>query len=95
MQEDTERSVSRWETTGILLTIGLIGAVTAATGRIMGDIGSWGNFAVAAVFLVVGLHLLDAIRLPLPAAAQPGMKRKGILAAFIIAYGEQKKGARS
>lgn len=69
---------------GILITIGVIGAITAAAGRMMGDVGRWGNYAVAVVFFVVGLHLLDAIRLPMPGAAQPGMKRKGMLAAFIL-----------
>lgn len=69
---------------GILITIGVIGAVTAAAGRMMGDLGRWGNYAVAVVFFVVGLHLLDVLRLPLPGAAQPGMKRKGLLAAFIL-----------
>jgi cytochrome c-type biogenesis protein len=69
---------------GILVTIGVIGAITAAAGRMLGDVGGWGNYAVAVVFFVVGLHLLDAIRLPLPGAAQPGMKRKGMLAALIL-----------
>ena len=69
---------------GILITIGVIGAVTAAAGRMMGDVGRWGNYAVAAVFFAVGLHLLEAIRLPLPNAAQPGIKRKGLLAAFVL-----------
>lgn len=69
---------------GILITIGVIGAVTAAAGRMMGDVGRWGNYAVAAIFLVVGLYLLDVIRLPMPNAAQPGMKSKGMLAAFVL-----------
>ncbi len=69
---------------GILTTIGLIGVVTASAGRMMGDVGRWGNYAVAAIFFVVGLYLLDAIRLPMPGAAQPGMKRKGMLAALIL-----------
>jgi cytochrome c-type biogenesis protein len=69
---------------GILITIAVIGALTAAAGRMLGDVGRWGNYAVAAVFFVVGLYLLDAIRLPLPGAAQPGMKRKGLLAAFVL-----------
>ncbi len=69
---------------GILITIGAIGAVTAAAGRMLGDVGRWGNYGVAAIFFVVGLYLLDAIRLPLPGAAQPGMKRKGLLAAFVL-----------
>jgi len=69
---------------GILLTIGVIGVITAAAGRMMGDVGRWGNYAVAVIFFAIGLHLLEAIRLPMPGAAQPGMKRKGMLAAFLL-----------
>ena len=46
---------------GILITIGLIGAITASAGRMMGDVGVWGNVIVAGVFFVVGLYLMDAI----------------------------------
>lgn len=69
---------------GMLITIGVIGVITAAAGRMMGDVGWWGNYGVAAIFFVVGLYLLDTIRLPMPKAARPGMKRKGLLAAFIL-----------
>ncbi|MFO7534238.1 MAG: cytochrome c biogenesis protein CcdA [Kiritimatiellia bacterium] len=69
---------------GILVTIGLIGALTAAAGRMMGDVGRWGNYGVALIFFVVGLYLLDVIRLPMPGAAQPGLKRKGMLAALVL-----------
>ena len=68
---------------GILITIGAIGAVTAAAGRMMGALGSWTNYFVAGVFFLVGLHLLDVIPMPF-SARQPGMKRKGALAAFIL-----------
>lgn len=69
---------------GILITIGVIGTITAVAGRMMGDVGRWGNYAVAVIFFIVGLYLLDALRLPMPGAAQPGMKRKGMLAALIL-----------
>jgi cytochrome c-type biogenesis protein len=48
---------------GILITIGLIGAITTALGRMMGDVGIWGNLFVAAVFFIVGLYLMDIIYL--------------------------------
>jgi len=70
--------------TGILVTIGLIGAITAAAGRMMGDIGPWGNYIVAVVFIVVGLHLLDIIPMPFGGPSQPGMKKRGMFAAFIL-----------
>jgi cytochrome c-type biogenesis protein len=69
---------------GILITIGAIGAITAAAGRMMGDVGKYGNYFVAAIFFVVGLHLLDVIPLPCSGPGRVGLKRKGMLAAFIL-----------
>ncbi len=69
---------------GILITIGAIGAVTAAAGRMLGDLGPCANYAVAAIFFVVGLVLLDVIPMPWSGPGQVGMKRKGLLAAFIL-----------
>jgi cytochrome c-type biogenesis protein len=36
---------------GILITIGAIGCVTAAAGRMIGDVGKFGNYFVALIFL--------------------------------------------
>jgi cytochrome c-type biogenesis protein len=69
---------------GILVTIGLIGVITAAAGRMMGDVGSWGNYFVALIFFVVGLYLLGVIPMPLSGPGQINMKRKGLMAAFIL-----------
>ena len=69
---------------GILITIGAIGAVTAALSRMMGDLGKFGNYFVALVFFAVGLHLLGVIPMPWSGPGQVGMKRKGMLAAFIL-----------
>ncbi len=69
---------------GILITIAAIGAITAAAGRMMGDIGPLGNYLVAAIFFVVGLHLLGVIPMPWSGPGQVGMKRKGLLAAFVL-----------
>ncbi len=69
---------------GILITIAAIGAITAAAGRMLGDVGQYGNYFVAAIFFVVGLHLLGVIPMPWSGPRQVGMKRKGLLAAFIL-----------
>jgi len=70
--------------TGILVTIGLIGLATALAGRMMGDIGRYGNYVVAVIFFGVGLHLLEVIRLPFGGPAQVRTKRKGLGAAFAL-----------
>ena len=69
---------------GILFTIAIIGVLTALAGRVLGDVGPWANYAVAAVFLAVGLHLLEVIPLPLSSPGQVGVKSKGLLAAFMM-----------
>jgi len=69
---------------GILITIAVIGAITAAAGRMLGDIGSYGNYFVALIFFVVGLHLLGVIPMPFGGPRRVGMKRRGLLAAFIL-----------
>ena len=70
---------------GILVTIGIIGLITGLMGRMMGDIGGWGNYIVAVVFFIVGLHLLGVIPLPfLERSANPNFKKKGLFAALIL-----------
>jgi cytochrome c-type biogenesis protein len=69
---------------GILVTIAVIGVVTAAMGRIMGDVGKYGNYAVAAVFFIVGLHLIGVIPMPFSGPGNVGIKRKGLAASFIL-----------
>lgn len=70
---------------GILITIGMIGLITALVGRMMGDIGGYGSYFVAVVFFAVGLNLLGIMPLPfMEGGANPNYKRKGFLAAFIL-----------
>ncbi len=69
---------------GILITIAGIGAITAAAGRMLGDVGRYGNYFVAIIFFAVGLHLLGVIPMPWSAPGRVGMKRRGLLAAFIL-----------
>lgn len=69
---------------GILVTIAAIGAITAAAGRMMGDLGPWANYAVALIFFAVGLHLIGVIPMPWSGPGQVDMGRRGLLAAFVL-----------
>lgn len=69
---------------GILVSIALVGAATAAAGRMLGDLGPWGNYAVALVFFVFGLHLLDVLPLPDGWRPQPAQPRRGPLGALVF-----------
>lgn len=69
---------------GILVSIALIGLLTALAGRMLGDLGPWGNWLMAGVFLIFGLHLWGLIPLPWSGPAPVGMERKGLFAALIL-----------
>jgi cytochrome c-type biogenesis protein len=69
---------------GILVTIALVGIVTALAGRMMGDVGRYGNYLIALIFFVIGLHLLGVIPMPGSGPGQVKMKKRGALAAFIL-----------
>ncbi len=62
---------------GILISIAVIGGITAVTGRILGDIGKFGNYVVAAVFLIFGLNLLGVLPLNFPGLGTMKSQRKG------------------
>ena len=49
---------------GILLSIAAIGGITIAAGRMMGDLGPWASYVVAAILAVVGLYLMGVIPMP-------------------------------
>jgi len=48
---------------GILISIAIIGIITASAGRIAGDLGAWTNCLAAIIFAVIGLYFLDVIQL--------------------------------
>ena len=69
---------------GILITIALIGIITASLGRMLGDVGVYGNYLVAAIFFIVGLYLLDIIKIDWNSSALKQTKAKGLIAALIL-----------
>ena len=62
---------------GILISIAVIGGITAAAGQLLGDIGKIGNYVVAMVFLIFGLSLLGILPLNFPGLGTIKPQRKG------------------
>jgi len=69
---------------GILISIAIVGFVTAMLGRMLGDVGKDGNYFVAVIFFLVGLHLLDVIPVPWSGPAGGRFKDKGMLGGFLL-----------
>jgi len=77
-------SIALLFSSGLMVSIAVIGLITALAGRMMGDVGRNGNYIVAVLFFLVGLHLFDIIPMPWSGPGQIGIKRKGIFASFIL-----------
>jgi cytochrome c-type biogenesis protein len=69
---------------GLLTTIATIGAVTAAAGRLLGDVGPWANYVVAVVFFGVGLSLLDVVPLGWSSPTTERFRGRGLGAALTL-----------
>jgi len=69
---------------GILITIAAVGGITAAAGRMIGDVGRVGNYIVAAVFFLVGLYLLDVISLSWVVPSGTKLRLGGLPGALVL-----------
>lgn len=69
---------------GILITIALIGIITASLGRLMGDVGVYGNYFVAIIFFAVGFYLVDIIKIDWKTFGLKKTKTKGLISALIL-----------
>jgi cytochrome c-type biogenesis protein len=69
---------------GIFITIAAVGLITAAMGRMVGDVGRWATPFVAGIFFLVGLYLMGAIRLPDWGGGPKSTSLTGIPAALVL-----------
>ena len=69
---------------GIFVSILVIGLITAMFGRMLGDIGPWGGWFVAAVFIVFGLVLLEVITLPWSGPNMASSPHTGWVGALVL-----------
>jgi len=78
--------ISTLFSSGILLTIVIIGLITGLTGRILGDIGQFGNILVSFLMIIIGLYMTGIIHISLIERGinQPKLKKKDLPAAFFL-----------
>ncbi|MBW2732692.1 MAG: cytochrome c biogenesis protein CcdA [Deltaproteobacteria bacterium] len=70
---------------GLSVTFTVMGMVAALAGKMYGDVSSAWNWIVAAVCVVMGLHLVGVLTVPIPSIGdklQP--KRRGLLGALVL-----------
>lgn len=76
-------------TTGLFLTIALVGAICAWLGRMLGDVGPYWTIAVGLVLLWVSLDMLGVARCSMGGSLMGRFRLRGMHGAFVLglAYG--------
>lgn len=69
---------------GLALTFTAMGMLAALAGRMYGDISSVWNWVIAAVCVVMGLHLMGVLRFTIPMPIQSQPKVTGLLGALVM-----------
>lgn len=69
---------------GLSITFTALGLIASLAGSLYGDVSGVWNWIVAAVCLIMGLHLMGVLKfnIPMPFSIQP--KTKGALGAFLL-----------
>lgn len=70
--------------TGLSLVFAAMGIAAALGGKLLGEVGPYWPFLVGAVAIVMGLHLAELIRVPVPAWSGFTPRRKGMAGALVL-----------
>jgi cytochrome c-type biogenesis protein len=69
---------------GLALTFTTLGLLSGLMGRMFGDVGRFWKYAVAGVSLLMGLHLLGALKWNLSVPVNIRVKERGYVGAFLL-----------
>jgi cytochrome c-type biogenesis protein len=71
---------------GIVSSVAIIGIITYTLGRLMGDLGQWGNIIVGSIFILSGLYLIGILPLPGLNVNIMEKKAKGMFSTFSLGF---------
>jgi len=69
---------------GLAITFVVLGMLAALAGRMYGDVSSVWNWIVAAVCLVMGLHLMGVLKFTIPTPIKVQPRIKGLVGALVL-----------
>lgn len=69
---------------GLSVTFAILGAMAALGGMLLGNVGVYWKYIAGTVAVLMGLHLAEIIRIPVPVPRLGTPERRGILGAFLL-----------
>ena len=69
---------------GLSITFTILGAVASLAGTLLGDIGSFWKYILAAVAIVMGLQMMGLLNFQIPTPRLVKTEQKGLIGAFLL-----------
>ena len=69
---------------GLSIAFSILGLIAATTGRLLGDVGSIWRYLVVAVCFLMGIHLLEVFKIPIPAFHIGNPRLTGLIGALLM-----------
>jgi cytochrome c biogenesis protein CcdA len=69
---------------GLSTTFTILGLVAALAGSLFGSVGWFWKYAIAAIVIIMGLHLMGVVKIPMPKARAINTKRTGLTGGFLL-----------
>jgi cytochrome c biogenesis protein CcdA len=69
---------------GLSITFTILGAVASLAGTLMGDIGGFWKYILAAVAIVMGLQMMGLLNFQIPTPRLVKTEQKGLIGAFLL-----------
>ena len=69
---------------GLSITFTILGAVASLAGTLLGDVGSFWKYILAAVAIVMGLQMMGILNFQIPTPRMVKTEQKGLIGAFLL-----------
>ena len=69
---------------GLSITFTILGAIASLMGTLLGDVGSFWKYILAAVAIVMGLQMMGLLNFQIPTPRLVKTEQKGLIGAFLL-----------
>lgn len=69
---------------GLSVTFLIMGLVAALGGKLLGDVGGYWKYLVGGIAILMGLHLTNIVRVPIPVPKIGTPEKRGFIGAFLL-----------
>ncbi|MCX5751225.1 MAG: cytochrome c biogenesis protein CcdA [Candidatus Saganbacteria bacterium] len=69
---------------GLSITFTILGAIASLMGTLLGDVGGFWKYILAAVAIVMGLQMMSILNFQIPTPRRVKTEQKGLIGAFLL-----------